>query len=179
MHGCAMTCITCGVPHCMHTCIHTYMHVYIYIQVRIPVVAHIGQRLRNISFEKVHVKSLWCILIKWLSVTLFRSIPMFCGSNNIRWNIFRIQTKRVECFVEFCQSHITLLWMYIMLCRWYFECVFKIESGSWTMMQESSYLQMITWTLHTNQLFTPALTIRSPKMHNTIAPMEFFTIGTN
>ena len=44
-------------------------------------------------------------------ITLFRSITMLCGTNNILQNIPHIQIEYGEYFVEYCQSHITLLWI--------------------------------------------------------------------
>ena len=49
-------------------------------------------------------------------ITLFRSITMFCGIDSIMWNIFHIQFEYEEYSIEYCQSHITLLWIWTMLC---------------------------------------------------------------
>ena len=36
---------------------------------------------------------------------------MFCRIDNTRWNILHIQIEREEYFVEYYQSHRTLLWI--------------------------------------------------------------------
>ena len=41
---------------------------------------------------------------------------MFCGTDIIMQNILHIQWEYEEYFVEYCQSHITLLRFWIMLC---------------------------------------------------------------
>jgi hypothetical protein len=52
-------------------------------------------------------------------MTLFRSITMFCGTDNIPQAILHIQTKYEVYSIKYCQSHVTLLWTWIMLCS---EC---------------------------------------------------------
>ena len=47
--------------------------------------------------------------MKKLYITLFRPISVFCGTDNIMWNISHIQA-------EYYQFHTTLLWVRIMLC---------------------------------------------------------------
>jgi hypothetical protein len=42
---------------------------------------------------------------------LFRSITLLCGIDKIPQKIPHIQIEYGEYFVEYCQSHITLLWM--------------------------------------------------------------------
>ena len=54
-------------------------------------------------------------LVKCL-ITIFRSITLFCGTNSNPRNIFHIQIECEEYSIEYCQSHITLLWIWIMLC---------------------------------------------------------------
>ena len=50
----------------------------------------------------------------WLR-TLFKSIKMFCGRIDcILQNILHIQCEFEEYFLEYCQSHNTLLWMWLM-----------------------------------------------------------------
>ena len=52
-------------------------------------------------------------------ITLFRFLTMFYGTDNIPHNIlhiFYIQYEYREYFVEYCQSHRPLLWIWIMLC---------------------------------------------------------------
>ena len=48
-------------------------------------------------------------------ITLFNFITLFCGSENILQDIPHIQTKYEKYSIEYCQSHITLLWIWIML----------------------------------------------------------------
>jgi hypothetical protein len=50
-------------------------------------------------------------------ITSFISIIVLCGNDNIMWNISHIQYDYMEYFVVYCQSHITLLWIWIMLCE--------------------------------------------------------------
>jgi hypothetical protein len=39
-------------------------------------------------------------------------IAMFCGTNNIMWNIPHIQPEYCEEYsIEYCQSHKTMLWV--------------------------------------------------------------------
>ena len=45
------------------------------------------------------------------NVTLFKSIRVLCGTDNIIWNIPHIQFECGEYYVEYCQPHITLLWI--------------------------------------------------------------------
>ena len=54
--------------------------------------------------------------ILW-SITLFRSITMLCGTDNILWNILHIQTECGESSAKYCQSHQKLLWIWIILWR--------------------------------------------------------------
>ena len=56
-----------------------------------------------------------CVLINIAIITLFRSITMYSGTNNILWNIPHVQSKCREYFIIYCQSHRTLLWILIML----------------------------------------------------------------
>ena len=49
------------------------------------------------------------IKIDYTIITLFRSITMLYGIDNIIWNIPHIQCECEECFIEYCQSHGTLL----------------------------------------------------------------------
>ena len=44
------------------------------------------------------------------SITLFRPIVVLCGTDNTMRNIFHIQPECEE-YCEFCQFHITLLWV--------------------------------------------------------------------
>ena len=52
---------------------------------------------------------------------------MFRRIDNISWNIFWYSHVPFECenvkesFMEYCQSHITLLWIWIMFCRRHFQ----------------------------------------------------------
>ena len=48
-------------------------------------------------------------------ITLFTSITMFCGTDNILQNIPHIQTQCTKYSAKYCSSHITLLWIWIML----------------------------------------------------------------
>ena len=68
-------------------------------------------------------------------VTLFRSITMLCGTDNSFRNIFEYSPhsfiKNVvdiqEYSKKYCQSHITILWTWIMLC-YFFTNKFVQES---------------------------------------------------
>ena len=51
-----------------------------------------------------------------MHITLFRSITMFCETDNILQNIPQMETKCGEYSAKYCQSHITLLRICIMLC---------------------------------------------------------------
>ena len=42
-------------------------------------------------------------------ITLFISIKMFSGTNNVMQNVPHIQTECGEYSAKYCQSHITLL----------------------------------------------------------------------
>ena len=71
------------------------------------------------SFIKYTIsEAMRCItLFRWCTVfiILFRSITMFCGIDSILQNILHIQTKCEEYSTNYCQSHRTLLWIWIML----------------------------------------------------------------
>ena len=41
---------------------------------------------------------------------------MLRGTDSILWNILHIKTECGEYYAEYYQSHITLLWILIMLC---------------------------------------------------------------
>ena len=69
--------------------------------------------LLEVSF---YCHSWWCNSSLQPCITLFRFITMFCGTDNISRNILHIQSESAEYFVEYCQSHVTLLWIWIMLC---------------------------------------------------------------
>ena len=66
---------------------------------------------------------------KWgIHITLFKSITMLCVTHNTPWNIRHIQVECDEYSMEYCQSHKTLLWIWIMLCTMSkFEKQFKFE----------------------------------------------------
>ena len=49
-------------------------------------------------------------------ITLFRSITIFCGTDNISQNILMFTLNVENIFREYCQSHITLLWISTMIC---------------------------------------------------------------
>ena len=51
-----------------------------------------------------------------LFITLFTSITLFCGTDSTPQNILHIQIEGGKYSVEYCQSHRTLLWIWIMLC---------------------------------------------------------------
>ena len=48
-------------------------------------------------------------------VTLFKPIAVFCGIDNIMQNIPHIRLECEEYSIKYWQSHITLLWVWIML----------------------------------------------------------------
>jgi hypothetical protein len=50
-----------------------------------------------------------------INIALFRSKIVLCGIDNILRNISHIHVKRGKPFVKYCQSHITLLRIWIML----------------------------------------------------------------
>jgi hypothetical protein len=61
-------------------------------------------------------KSFWMLLVHFISdqdecITLFRPIAVFCGTDNIMWNIPQMQAECEEYFVEYYHSHKTLLWV--------------------------------------------------------------------
>ena len=49
------------------------------------------------------------------AITLFRSIIMFYGTDIILQNILHIHIECRKYSMEYCQSHITLLWIWIIL----------------------------------------------------------------
>ena len=57
------------------------------------------------------------------NITLFKAITMPCGTNNILRNIFHIQFECEEYSTKYCQSRITLLWLWIML--WTTKSMYK------------------------------------------------------
>ena len=60
-------------------------------------------RLKTVSFGKDIRKF----------ITL--SITMYCGIDNIMWNILHIHIEYEEYIVKYCQSHKTILWILILL----------------------------------------------------------------
>ena len=66
-----------------------------------------------------------CILRGFvMAITLFKSIKVFCGTDNILQNTPHIQVQCGTYFAKYCQSHITLLWIWIMLWRSSGRCTF-------------------------------------------------------
>jgi len=49
-------------------------------------------------------------------IILFKSITWFCGTNSILRNIFHIQSERENTLLKCCQSHITPIWIWMILC---------------------------------------------------------------
>ena len=74
-----------------------------------------------------------------LFMTLFKSITMFCGANIIPRDILHVQPEYEEYFVEYCQIHVTLLWIWIMLClnETYFLVDYKLASCKTTLKHMS------------------------------------------
>ena len=69
---------------------------------------------------------------KCSNITLFTSITMLCGTNNIPQKIPHIERERGKYSMEYCYSHITMLWIWIMLWNfglhgtsWLFLCWMK------------------------------------------------------
>ena len=66
------------------------------------------------------------------SLNSTRSITRFCWTSNILQNILHIQSECGEYSIEYCQSHITLLWIWIMLCllvgSWPLFCIQQLPS---------------------------------------------------
>ena len=58
-----------------------------------------------------HGPHLDALAIISLHCTLFRSMTMLCGTNNIIQNIPHIQAECEKYFAEYCQSYRTLLWI--------------------------------------------------------------------
>ena len=61
-------------------------------------------------------------------ITLFKSITMLCGTDNIIRNIPCIQIGCKEYSTKVCQSHVTMLWIWIILCL---EEKSFVESNLW------------------------------------------------
>jgi hypothetical protein len=57
-----------------------------------------------------------CYFLGSRFITLFKSITMLCGTDNILQNIYHIQSECGEYSIEYCQFHRTLLSIGIMLC---------------------------------------------------------------
>jgi hypothetical protein len=62
------------------------------------------------SWTRKHLDYDW--LCPKIFITSFKSITMFCGTYTIQQNVPHIQ---IEC-EEYCMSHITLSWIWMMLC---------------------------------------------------------------
>ena len=114
--------------------------------------------------DRVHIREL-CILDPKLNpfITLFRAITVFCGIDNILWNISHILSKceeystrlTVKCiifphicmeceeyFVEYWQSRKTLLWLWIMLClELFYKLIKRIEIKIWWLSPQSLWSQ--------------------------------------
>ena len=57
-----------------------------------------------------------------ICITLFKSIKMLCGTYNTPHKILRYFPHLAwmwGIFYEYCQSHRSLLWIWIMLCKWW------------------------------------------------------------
>jgi hypothetical protein len=52
-------------------------------------------------------------------ITLFRPTVVFYGTNSTLQNTPHIQLEYVEYFIEFCQSHRTLLWVLFLFDGWF------------------------------------------------------------
>ena len=46
-----------------------------------------------------------------VNITLFRSVVVVCGIDNITWNIVYIQSECEKYSSKYCQFHQTLLWI--------------------------------------------------------------------
>ena len=66
-------------------------------------------------------------------ITLFKSITMLCGIDNILWNILHIQIECGKYFAEYCQSHRRLLCidLYNVMHMWNCENGPIIQITSW------------------------------------------------
>ena len=72
-----------------------------------PTNGHKAQSMRNIINNS-------CQITKF--ITLFRSITMFYGTDNIVGNIPHMHSEYEEHYREYYQSHGTLLWIWIIWC---------------------------------------------------------------
>ena len=72
-----------------------------------------------------HFKNI--LIYKAKHVTLFRSIIVFCGTDNILRNIrpFSLNIKNMNS-LEYCQSHITMSWIWIMLRKSWWQKIQQI-----------------------------------------------------
>ena len=75
-------------------------------------------------------------------ITLFISMIMSCGTDNIWWNIFHVQTENEEHYAKYRQSHITMLWICVMLSLLLSIFSFSLEGGvrMWPMNRENQPL---------------------------------------
>ena len=72
--------------------------------------------------------SSYCINIHHLD-DIIQVITIVCGTDNLMKNIPHLLSEYGEYFVEYCQSHKTLLWIWMML------CTHKINSYDWVYLE--------------------------------------------
>ena len=65
----------------------------------------------SIYYKIFHTKTKKCETRAASPITISRSITMLCGTDNIPHNIPPHSDRMWEYFMDYCQSHITLLWM--------------------------------------------------------------------
>jgi hypothetical protein len=70
--------------------------------------------LSNLGFYEIEMYKNICLKGRTsntnIDITLFRSIKVVCGIDNIFWNIPHIQYECGEFSAKYYQSHKTLLW---------------------------------------------------------------------
>ena len=90
-----------------------------------PCIQWKNQQIRTpCNFNSIRIGSISIMSFRWTCkplcnmcihlialITLFKFITFILNLRNIHEN-----------FVEYCQSHITLLWIWIMLCYWTYSC---------------------------------------------------------
>ena len=79
------------------------------------------------------------------AITLFRFITMVCGTDNILQNILHIQFECGEYFAKYCQSHITLVQIWMM--SWLFT-----QKKSCYKAHKITSIWMDTWILHIDMI---------------------------
>ena len=86
-------------------------------------------------------QNLYKISLCWsiYPMTSFIFITMFCGTDIIPQNNLHIRTRCGDYFVEYCQFHTTLLWIWTMVCHMTSEKVAQTEGLSQVPMLTISF----------------------------------------